>query len=125
VSRALIDTHAVLWWLTDDESLSADAYAMIADPANEVRVSIASLWEIAVKRAVGKLQATDHLPERIEAEGFSWLRVSPAHAWAVRDLPPHHRDLFDRMLIVQSLAEGLPVVTGDAVFAEYGVDVLW
>jgi len=125
VSRLLVDTHALLWWLTDDAALSPAAREAVAAPATEPLVSAASVWEIAIKRSLGKLTAPDDLPERIVDGGFSWLPVSPAHAWQVRDLPPHHRDPFDRLLVAQALTERLPVVTADARFAEYGVDVRW
>jgi PIN domain nuclease of toxin-antitoxin system len=125
VSRLLVDTHAVLWWLTDDAALPAKARATIADPSSEPLVSVASLWEIAIKSSIGKLTAEDDLPAIIAEERFDWLPISPAHAWEVRALPLHHRDPFDRVLIAQALTERLPVVTADARFAAYGVDVRW
>jgi len=125
VSRLLVDTHAVLWWLTDNEALAATARTAIADPSSEAIVSIASLWEIAIKCSIGKLTIENDLPAIIAEEGFAWLPVSPAHAWEVRALPLHHRDPFDRLLIAQALTERLPVVTADARFAAYGVDVRW
>ncbi len=97
----------------------------IADGDGEALVSVASLWEIAIKRRIGKLQAPDTLPETIAAEGFTWLPIEPVHAWTVGSLADHHRDPFDRLLIAQSLAEDLPVVTGDQRFAAYGVEVCW
>jgi PIN domain nuclease of toxin-antitoxin system len=125
VSRLLVDTHALLWWLTDDEALSPVARAGIADAANEPVVSAASVWEIAIKRALGKLDAPDDLPDTIVAEGFTLLPVTAAHAWRVRELPPHHRDPFDRLLVAQALTEAIPVVTGDARFASYDVQIRW
>jgi PIN domain nuclease of toxin-antitoxin system len=125
VSRLLLDTHALLWWLSDDPALSFDSRAAIADPANEPLVSTASVWEIAIKRSLGKLAAPDDLPTAISSEGFEWLPVSARHAWEVRSLPLHHRDPFDRLLIAQALVEAVPVVTGDAHFAPYGVDTRW
>jgi PIN domain nuclease of toxin-antitoxin system len=121
----LVDTHAVLWWLTDDPALPATARAAISDPSGERFVSIASLWEIAIKCSIGKLTTEEDLPAIIAEEGFAWLSVSPAHAWEVRALPLHHRDPFDRLLIAQALTERLPVVTADRRFAAYGVDVRW
>lgn len=123
--RLLVDTHALLWWLSDDASLSAAARAVIAEPAHEPLVSIASLWEIAIKRSLGKLSVPDELPRLISDAGFAWLAVEPAHAWRTRILPPHHRDPFDRLLVAQALDEHLPVVTTDATFAAYGVQVCW
>ena len=125
MSRLLVDTHALLWWLADDPGLSATAREALAEPANDVLVSTASVWEIAIKRALGKLSAPDDLPSHIEAAGFGWLPVQAAHAWQVRDLPPHHRDPFDRLLVAQSLVEQLPVVSADARLRAYGVDVRW
>jgi PIN domain nuclease of toxin-antitoxin system len=125
VNRLLVDTHALLWWLTDDPGLSATARDALADPANDVRVSTASVWEIAIKRALGKLTAPDDLPAQIEAEGFEWLPVSAEHAWHVRGLAAHHGDPFDRLLVAQSLVERMPIVTSDVRFAAYGVDTRW
>ena len=125
MSRLLVDTHALLWWLTDDPALSPTAREALADPANEPLVSAASVWEIAIKRSLGKLTAPEDLPERISDEGFSWLAISPAHAWQVRDLPNHHRDPFDRMLIAQALTEHVPVITTDSRFTQYGVEIRW
>jgi PIN domain nuclease of toxin-antitoxin system len=125
VSRLLVDTHALLWWLADDPSLSPAARDAIADPNNEPLVSAASVWEIAIKRSLGKLAAPDDLPDTIADEGFAWLPISARHAWTVRDLPMHHADPFDRVLVAQAVVEGVPIVTTDARFAEYGVDVRW
>ena len=123
--RLLVDTHALLWWLTDDGALSPTARDALADPANEPLVSAASVWEIAIKRSLGKLTAPDDLPNRIADEGFAWLQVSAAHAWQVRDLPAHHRDPFDRLLIAQALVERLPIINADARLSDYGVEVRW
>jgi PIN domain nuclease of toxin-antitoxin system len=125
VSRLLVDTHALLWWLTDDPALSPRAREAIADPENEPLVSTASVWEIAIKRSLGKLTAADDLPERISGAGFAWLDVGAQHAWQLRGLPLHHRDPFDRLLIAQAMVERLPVVTADQQFGAYGVDVRW
>jgi PIN domain nuclease of toxin-antitoxin system len=125
VTRFLVDTHALLWWLTDDPALSKPARDAIADPAGEPLVSSASVWEIVIKQALGKLTVPDDLLERLPDEGFGWLPVTAAHAWRVRDLPLHHRDPFDRLLAAQALLEHLPVVTTDARFGDYGVASLW
>jgi PIN domain nuclease of toxin-antitoxin system len=125
VSRLLVDTHAVLWWLSDDARLSPAAREAIAEPANEPLVSAASIWEIAIKRSLGKLSAPDDLVAHVVNEGFAWLAVKAEHAWEVRTLLPHHRDPFDRMLVAQALVEGVPVVTSDERFARYGVSVRW
>ncbi len=125
MSRLLVDTHALLWWLTADPALSPAAREALAEPANEPLVSAASVWEIAIKRSLGKLTAPDGLPDRIAEEGFAWLPISALHAWRVRDLPAHHRDPFDRMLVAQALVERLPIITTDARFIDYGVEVRW
>lgn len=125
MERVLLDTHALLWWLAAHPGLSAAARAKIADPEVEVLVSVVSVWETAIKVALGKLGAPADLPAEVETEGFAWLQITPEYAWAVRDLPHHHGDPFDRLLVAQALAEELPVVTADPVFARYGVDVLW
>jgi PIN domain nuclease of toxin-antitoxin system len=125
VTRLLVDTHALLWWLADDARLTADARAAIADPANEPLVSVASVWETAIKRSLGKLSAPDDLPAQIADGGFTWLDVRAEHAWHVRALSAHHRDPFDRLLVAQALVEQVPVITADARFDAYGVDVLW
>jgi PIN domain nuclease of toxin-antitoxin system len=125
VSRLLVDTHALLWWLADDPGLSATARDALAEPANDVLVSTASIWEIAIKLALGKLSAPDDLPAHIEAAGFGWLPVTAEHAWQVGDLAPHHRDPFDRLLVAQSLVERMPIVSADPRFGAYGVEVQW
>lgn len=125
MSRLLLDTHVLLWWLTDDAALSAPARDELAEPTNEPLVSAASVWEIAIKRSLGKLTAPDDLPDRIVEQGFLWLPVNAAHAWQVRNLPLHHRDPFDRLLVAQALTERLPIITTDARFHDYGVEVRW
>lgn len=121
----LLDTHAVLWWLTDDPALGSAARAGIADPEQQAFVSAATAWEIAIKRKLGKLQVPDDLMDTIPSRGFEWLTITPAHAWAAGGLPRHHQDPFDRMLIAQALLEDLPVATADSRFGRYGVDICW
>ena len=125
MSRSLVDTHALLWWLTDDPALSVAARDAIADPASEPFVSTASVWEIAIKRSLGKLKAPDDLPARITDEGFLWLPVSSEHVWRVLELPPHHRDPFDRLLVAQAQLERMPIISADARFDDYDVEVVW
>lgn len=124
-ARVLLDTHALLWWVTNDAALPERARATIADPKTTALVSAVTLWEVAVKRSIGKLEAPDDLPERVAADGFTWLAVTPEHAWHVSELPLHHRDPFDRLLVAQARVEGVAVVTRDARFAAYGVGVTW
>lgn len=125
MSRLLVDTHALLWWLTDDPALSPAAHAAIADPTNEPLISTVSIWEIAIKRSLGKLTAPDDLPDIILNEGFTTLPIDAQAAWRVSALPHHHRDPFDRLLIAQALTQQMPVVTADAQFAAYDIDVHW
>jgi PIN domain nuclease of toxin-antitoxin system len=119
----LLDTHALLWWLADEE-LAPDVRDEIADPANSVAVSAASAWEISIKRALGKLAAPDDLREQIRASDFAPLPIEITHALAAGQLPKHHEDPFDRMLIAQAQIEKLTIVTRDRRFREYDVAVM-
>jgi PIN domain nuclease of toxin-antitoxin system len=119
----LLDTHALLWWLADD-GLTDQAKDAIADPANLVMVSAASAWEISIKKALGKLTSPDDIERQIDEGGFTPLAISVMHGLAASQLPRHHDDPFDRMLIAQAIAEGLTVVTHDKRFSEYGVPTL-
>ena len=121
--RLLLDTHALLWWLAD-EGLTTPAQNAIADPGNLVLVSAATAWEIYIKKALGKLAAPDDLERQVQAGGFSPLPISIAHGVAAGQLPRHHEDPFDRMLIAQALADGLTIVTRDKRFDAYGVALL-
>ena len=120
----LLDAHALLWWLADDATLGDAARRSIADPSVDVLVSAATVWEIGIKRALGKLDAPDELPEAIERSGFGGLPVTLVDADVAAGLPPHHRDPFDRMLVAQATRLGAIVVTRDASFTPYGVRIL-
>jgi PIN domain nuclease of toxin-antitoxin system len=121
--RLLLDTHALLWWLGDDARLRDDVRAAVAD-TEEVLVSTASVWEISLKRTLGKLVAPDDLAAQLVRHQFSVLPVHLSHAIRYADLPLLHRDPFDRMLVAQGQVEGLTIVTGDPAIAAYAVDVL-
>jgi PIN domain nuclease of toxin-antitoxin system len=125
----LLDTHALLWWLLDDERLPASARREIEEPGNEILVSSASGWEIATKHRLGKLglEAWEpaSLPSLIARNGFDVLPVSLEHALAAGALAGAHKDPFDRMLIAQSRLEGIPLVSNDAVFGSYDVRLVW
>lgn len=127
--RLLLDTHALLWWQTDDPRLSARARAAIADEANEVFVSAASAWEIATKSRIGKLdgipQAVARFDELVRADGFRHLPVDHRHAFRAGGYPQEHRDPFDRMLAAQSELESLALVTLDPAFVGFGTRTLW
>ena len=125
MTRVLLDTHTILWWLADDPALSPTARATIGKGSNEVLVSSASVWEIAIKRSLGKLSAPDGLLASISEDGLVFLAVTPWHAWRAGELPWHHRDPFDRLLAAQALSEGIPLVTADPRFGPSGVGVLW
>lgn len=120
----LLDTHALLWWLGDDPSLSPEARAAVAAPGNLVYVSAATAWEISIKRALGKLEAPDDLGAALAHSSFQALPITLSHATAAGQLPPHHSDPFDRMLVAQARLERLTLVTRDPHIPCYGVDVL-
>ena len=120
----LLDTHILLWWLADDPALPDPANVAIASPDNSVLVSAASAWEIAINKAAGRLVAPDDLVEALEASQFGTLDITAVHALAAGNLPRHHSDPFDRMLIAQAQAENLTLVTVDDRFRQYEVDLL-
>jgi PIN domain nuclease of toxin-antitoxin system len=121
VKRLLLDTHAWLWWLADDAALGARARECIAADENVIYVSAASIWEIAIKKGLGKLEAPDGMDAIIEEEGFDSLPIELFHAEQVGTLPALHRDPFDRMLVAQAQAEGLAIITSDPVIPGYGI----
>lgn len=123
--RLLIDSHVLLWHVLDDARLGPGPTATIEADDAEVLVSTASLWEIAIKSALGKLAAPDDLPARLAEMGFEPLPVTAEHGWHVRTLPHRHGDPFDRLLIAQAQLEDIPVVTADRVFDDYDVRVIW
>jgi PIN domain nuclease of toxin-antitoxin system len=122
--RLLLDARTLLWWLADDASLDRNARDLIADPANEVIVSAATLWEIAIKRAIGKLTAPDGLAAVLERSGFIEAPVTAADAERAGGLEAIHRDPFDRMLVAQAGRLHAIVVTRDPVFERYGTETL-
>ncbi len=124
MSRFLLDTHVLLWWLTDDPRLGASARQTIADAQNEVFVSAATGWEVAIKRALGKLRAPDELETGVKEEGFVPLSITFRHAEQAGALPLLHRDPFDRVLIAQALAEDLILITNDERIKRYDVQTL-
>jgi len=124
--RLLVDTHALLWWLTDNPRLSYAAEAAISNPDNEVFVSASIGYEIAYKQRLGRLPALpESLARRLERDGIDTMPVSLAHALAAAALPGPHRDPWDRIMMAQALAERCHVVTVDKVFSEYNIPVLW
>lgn len=125
--RFLVDTHAFLWFANGDARLSRFAESIIADSRHDVFVSIASVWEIAVKVRIGKLNLDLPLHQLLERElpEYELLTVSVDHVLQTATLPLHHRDPFDRMLASQALVENLPLISIDPAFDHYGVDRLW
>ena len=120
--RLLLDTHALLWWLADDDRLGPQARELIEDPGNDVLVSVVSLWEIVVKLRVGKLEADiKELVEAVGREGFACLDISTAHLLTLAELPMHHRDPFDHLLIAQAIAEDMVFLSEDRNTARYQV----
>lgn len=125
--RLLLDTHVWLWMQTTPERLGP-ALPAIEDPTNELLLSAASSWEIAIKWALGRLSLPEpprlYVPRRVQTSAVTPLPIEHAHALAVADLPRHHRDPFDRMLVAQATTDRLPLVTADRAFAPYEVDVI-
>jgi PIN domain nuclease of toxin-antitoxin system len=123
--RLLLDTHAWLWWLADDQRLGRRARQALTNPRTEVYVSAASAWEVAIKETLGKLRLKKaDLEGEIAANGFVELPIRTRHALVAGRLAPIHDDPFDRMLVAQAQTEELAVVTADPVFVRYGVQVL-
>lgn len=129
MSRLLLDTHTLLWFIADDSNLSAVARTAIEDASNDVFVSVASAWEIAIKVGIGKLSINApsveaFFSEQMEANQFGYLPISPAHVFRAGELPLHHRDPFDRLLIAQAIVEGMTFVTRED-FRAYGATTAW
>lgn len=122
--RVLLDTHVFLWWSDDDHRLTTRARDAISE-AEQVLISVASAWEVAIKTAVGKLHVTIPFEDAVEINRFDKLLVTFRHAAAVANLPLHHADPFDRMLIAQAQTEELTLVTHDCKFEPYQVPILW
>jgi PIN domain nuclease of toxin-antitoxin system len=123
--KLLLDTQALLALLSSDFPLSLNAREAMERPDSQLIVSAVSVWEIAIKRSSGKLDAPDDLLDHIEESGAELLTITARHAHAVGALPCHHRDPFDRLLITQAQLEGCAIVTGDAAFSAYDVPVVW
>jgi PIN domain nuclease of toxin-antitoxin system len=127
--KLLLDTHTFLWFIAGSQNLSQSARDLIEDVANENLVSIASVWEIAIKHSIGKLPLAAPfatlIPQQLALNGFDLLPIEVHQLSLVVSLPFHHHDPFDRLLIAQSLAEGIFLVSADANFDAYGVQRLW
>jgi PIN domain nuclease of toxin-antitoxin system len=127
--RLLLDTHALLWWLTDHARLSTRASAAIRDGDNEVRMSAVSSWELALKISAGKLPGVPDLRSKIEQaiakDRIVPLDITTAHGFAVEGLPWHHKDPFDRLLVAQARCERCLLVSNDRMLRAYPVELLW
>lgn len=127
--RFLLDTHTFLWFVTGDEQLGGRARAILEDIENEILLSVASLWEIAIKVSLGKLilhrPFSELVPHELLSNEIGFLPIDPRHLIVLVDLPFHHRDPFDRLLIAQAISEGLPVLSGDEAFRDYSIQVVW
>lgn len=123
--RLLLDTHALLWWLSGDSRLGARARLLIADPAHDILVSVASLWEIVVKVRIGKLEADiGAIEQALARDGMERLAVTPPHLAALASLPLHHRDPFDHLLIAQAVSEDAALISQDPAMALYAVRLI-
>jgi len=123
----LLDTHALIWWLEDSAKLGEHARAALRNPAANAFLSVVSVWEMSIKAAIGRLRLDANPEESIPelfAAGFQPLPIQFRHAFAVRHLPPHHSDPFDRMLIAQAQCEDLTIVTADSAFSAYSARTL-
>lgn len=125
MAAALLDTQALLLWTTDDRRLSTRVQRLLEDRRTRAVVSVASVWELAIKQGRGKLRLPDAYFDALFASDVQLLAITERHALAAGRLPMHHADPFDRMLVAQAQAEGLPLVGSDAAFAAYDVDVIW
>ena len=129
--NSLLDTHSLIWFALDDPHPSAKARALIEDPENKVAISMATLWEIAIKVSIGKLPLNrpyeDFVAECLETQLFSLLPIEPSHTifLASMPFPPGHKDPFDRLLIAQAIVENLPIVSVDVAFDHYPVRRIW
>lgn len=127
--KLLLDSHAIIWYVDQDHLLSAAAHAAITDPSNDLLISAASIWEIAIKSGLGKLSLSqpfkDWMNKAINDLQAQILHISVDYADSQATLPNHHRDPFDRMLVAQSQIENISIVSGDPILDQYGVSRLW
>lgn len=129
MKRFLLDTHAFLWWVTDDERLSQDARDIISSASSEILFSVVSAWEIAIKTRLGRLQKVGDpeqvIPRHVNRNNFTVLQLNLGAALKIHSLPDYHQDLFDRVLISQGLCEDIPIISKDKHFESYGVQIIW
>lgn len=123
MKRLLLDTHALIWWMNGSSQLGPLSKQLIAEKNNQIYVSAASIWEMSIKRQMGKLEVPDDLDSIIDELGFDKLDISLFHAEQAGNLPTHHKDPFDRMLIAQAQAEGLQIIYSDEHFPKYNINL--
>lgn len=124
--RLLLDTHLVLWWMNGEASrISKKGLAALGSEGMEPVVSAVTIWEVAIKRGLGKLEAPDDLLPQLEGAGVELLPVSARHADLVTSLPLHHRDPFDRLLVAQAALEEIALVSDDKAFRRYDIEIVW
>ena len=120
----LLDTHIILWWLSDIKKIAAKARRIIEDKENTMYISSVSFWEMAIKKSIGRLSYPADLIHILTQEGFLFLAISPEEALAVSDLPALHSDPFDRMLVIQAKLHDLVLITKDTQIEQYPVTIL-
>ncbi|WP_020600805.1 type II toxin-antitoxin system VapC family toxin [Spirosoma panaciterrae] len=126
--RLLLDTHTLLWFYGGDESLSDNLRRLISDPNNLCYISVASLWEITIKIGIGKLDIDSPITELfsfLERNQIWVIPIELGHLLQLQQLPFHHKDPFDRLILAQALSENLPIATRDSVFNKYGLTIIW
>ena len=122
--KYLLDSHVLLWSLEQPHRIRASARSIMAQPGASFVVSVATVWELAIKQGLGQLRASANLPDLIRKIGHEILPVSIEHAWQVRMLPAHHHDPFDRLLVAQSQVENIPLITHDRQLERYDVRII-
>ena len=127
--KLLLDSHTFKWWRDEPNKLSPTAFAEISNPNNDVFLSVVTAWELQIKIALNKFTIKDGLQKAIKDEqqnnGFQILSVELVHALCLENLPPHHKDPFDRLLISQAVVENMTLVSADANFSQYQMNLLW
>ena len=123
--KLILDTHAALWWLSGDERFGESAEEHLTDTTNQVLLSAAVVWEVAIKRSLGKLEAPGDFAPTLLSAGAQPLPINLDHAAAVELLPWHHRDPFDRLLVAQAMVERATVVSADEALSAYDIRVVW
>ncbi|MCX8037916.1 MAG: type II toxin-antitoxin system VapC family toxin [Candidatus Sumerlaeia bacterium] len=127
--KLLFDAHAFLWWVSEHEKMSSRALGLCKSGENTLAVSVVSIWEIVIKTQLGKMVLDMPLDQivahEVQANGILVLPVFLSHIYELRDLPPYHRDPFDRLLVAQARAEGYSIVSADSVLQRYPVEIIW